>query len=630
MNMKRTSHMLVLLTALLVTAAVSFAGLPAQEANIWAPTGDLVGKTNHGTVTMTVLDGYGFEPKASEDWQLNDKYSSSLLFGWHTAGENGQLVSLRSFGGNRLDGNIGGHLTFATVQPGRWGFAFDYRGFDHHYDTTSEMRAASFAGTMPPMLDMEPGMNWNRANFTMKYHVNSAWHIDGGFGRMNRSGDKSSLARGAIGSAVPALRVIDNRTNSIWMRVNYARKAMAAKVRFEMRDTDGMRSHDAPHSYVDDQKLWNLTADASYDVNANTRVLAGGQFAKLENTQTEQLGSTSYAPDSEAKTTAGQLGVITKLGKATTVKLTGQFKKQDTEGQTLNDDLSIAQGMTRDRNSTLFQAKVATMAMDNAKVQVHYKYSKSDLEEIVALDNLPGVATDFQTTDQERTKQNAGFKLRYRFNRKAYLKGSLGWTKTEITETSVGEDILYKMGDRDLNQLKYELALGLKPTGDLRLDLGLQAIDQTYDRLDEEVETTWATQRGYVMANWTVMPKLSILASASLGVDKYELTDGPVATSAMSPLMYEGTTLRYAPGVVYSFNDKLTLEAIYEGINFEDEGDDEANKLTSDSSRFLVRAGYDVGDEARLTASYRRQEFDENRWDDYILDIYSLSVSGKF
>jgi hypothetical protein len=46
--------------------------------------------------------------------------------------------------------------------------------------------------------------------------------------------------------------------------------------------------------------------------------------------------------------------------------------------------------------------------------------------------------------------------------------------------------------------------------------------------------------------------------------------------------------------------------------------------------RLLLRAGYDVGEKARVTASYRRQEFDENRWDDYILDIYSLSVSGTF
>ena len=205
MNMKRTMTLLVLLTALLVPVAATLAGLPAKEANIWAPVGDLVGTTNHGTVTMSVLDAYGFEPKSSEDWQLNDKFSGSLLFGWHTANENGTLMSLRSAGGSSLDGNVDGHLTFSAVQPGRYGFNLDYRGFGHRYDTTSEMRAATFGLTYPSALAETPALNWSRARFSMKYHVNEAWHFDGGLTQMDRTGTKGSLLRGAPGTAAPRL-----------------------------------------------------------------------------------------------------------------------------------------------------------------------------------------------------------------------------------------------------------------------------------------------------------------------------------------------------------------------------------------------------------------------------------------
>lgn len=632
MNMNRTMTMLVLLTALLVPVAATYAGLPAKEANIWAPVGDLVGTTNHGTVTMSVLDAYGFESKSSEDWQLNDKFSSSLLFGWHTANENGTLMSLRSAGGSRLDGNVDGHLTFSAVQPGKYGFNLDYRGYEHRYDTTSEMRAATFGLTYPSELSETPALNWNRARFSMKYHVNEAWHLDAGLTQTDRKGTKGSLLRGAPGTAAPGLKGFASTSSTFWVRGNYALNRLAASLRFDITDNQGDRSQGSNHTYGDDQLVWNLNLKAKYQLNPRTQLLAGGLMARAANDLTEMVGSSEYLTQNEAKTTAGQLGVVSKITKCTTVNLTGQFKKQDTEAQILADGTTMDNAMTRDRTGTVIQAKLATTILPKSKIQLFYKYNKSDLEEVVAQDALPGVATDFQTTDQERTKQNAGLKFRYRFNRMASLKGNLGWSKTEITETTAGEDLLYKLGDRNLDQLKYQLALGLKPTSDLRMDLGFQAIDQTYERLDEAVETTWATQRGYLIANWTVMPRLTILASASLGQDKYELTDGPVSTGTIGPLMYDGKTLRYAPGVVFSATDKLTLEAIYEGIDFEDKADrdDDSYKLQSDHSRVLLRAGYDVGENARVTAGYRRQEFDENRWDDYILDIYSLSVSGTF
>ena len=217
------------------------------------------------------------------------------------------------------------------------------------------------------------------------------------------------------------------------------------------------------------------------------------------------------------------------------------------------------------------------------------------------------------------------------------FKGSLGWNRTEIDETNrsqgSGVDWLYRMGDRDVDRLGWQLALGLRPARGLKVDLGYRSADQTFERTGTEGgETTGDTRRGFITANWTASTRVSLLLSASLGKDKYELTDGPVSTGTMSPLLYDATTVRFAPGAIIQVSDKIGLEAIYEGIRFEDKGDapDEANRLKSDFDRILLRAGYELGEKTRLTVSYRRQEFDENRWDDYILDIYSLSMSGKF
>lgn len=639
MNMKRTMTMLVLITALLVTVTGSHAELPAREPNIWGPVGDLVGTMNHGTVTMSVLDDYGFTPKYAEDTQLTDKYSGTLLFGWQTIGEeSGNIITMRSYAGTGLDGRTSGHLTFGCLQPGDRGFSFDYRGYDYRYDTTSEMRSQAFAaGPMPPALAEMPGLHWDRARLTAKKILGAGFFLDAGFTQTNRTGSKGSLLRGATGSAVPGVKDMNTTTNAYWVRSNYARNAMAASLRFDMSSTTGNRALNTDHTYGDDRLLWNAALNASYDVNGRIRLLGGGLYSRLANDLAETYGGTDYLTQTEAKTSAGQLGVAAKVGTGTSVRVSGQFKKQDTEAQTYDDALAVDQAMIRDRESTLLQARVVNTSLSRTRLQLNYRYLKTDLDEEVAQGGLIGGSDDYQTTAQERKLQDIGLKLRYRYSRDVCLKAEGGYKKTEITESSYGfgaaDGWLYKVGDRDIERMKWQIALGLRPTADLKIDLGHQYVDQTFERTDlDNVETCWKTQRGYVTANWAAMPRLAILASASLGTDKVELTDGPVATGTIGPLTYDGTTLRFAPGAVYTVNEKLSLEAIYEGVRFEDKGDapDEGNQLNSDYDNLLVRVSYDVGERSRVTAAYRRQEFDENRWDDYIQDIYSLSVSGRF
>jgi hypothetical protein len=52
--------------------------------------------------------------------------------------------------------------------------------------------------------------------------------------------------------------------------------------------------------------------------------------------------------------------------------------------------------------------------------------------------------------------------------------------------------------------------------------------------------------------------------------------------------------------------------------------------LESDHDRMLVRVRYSTDDRLTAAVTYRRNEFDENRWDDVIQDIWQASVSVLF
>jgi hypothetical protein len=621
MKMTKTMTLLVLITALLMAATATRA---QQEYRIWAPTGDLVGQENHGTVTMGVLDDYGFGPKYAEDWQLSNKFNGSLLQSWHTIGENSQLMSLRSYGRTALDGRLNGHATYNTAQPGKWAFNLDYRGAHHGYDTTSELRALSFAATPPSMLAEVPVLNWSRYRMDGMFKRCAPGRMRAGLDYFQRSGEKSSLL---WGHTQPSVNYLNTRSRGFWMSPALGYGALQANLNFNFRENKGTRVSN--ETYGDDYQVWNLGLNASYALNPRLRLMGGGLVGRLAGDQTQTAGADNLLTQNEAKITAGQLGVLARVTRCTTVKLTGQFKKQDSEAQ-VYDALVGDRAMERDRKSTVLRFKAQSQPVKQARVQAYFKYDKSDLDETVGEGGLIDDASALQTAEQERTRNSAGLKLKYRFSKKMCLRGGLGWQKTEITETTAGDDLVFKMGDRNLDQLKWQLALHYRPLADLKLKVGHQTVDQTYERVDEATETTWSSQSGFATANWMVTPKLSVLATVSLGMEKYELTDGPAAGPGMSPLTYDGTTLRYAPAVVYSFNDKLTLEAVYEGVNFEDTGDSAATVLKSDTSHLLARVGYDVSERARLSASFRRCELDENRWDDYILDIYSLSLTGRF
>ena len=148
----------------------------------------------------------------------------------------------------------------------------------------------------------------------------------------------------------------------------------------------------------------------------------------------------------------------------------------------------------------------------------------------------------------------------------------------------------------------------------------------------ENVDTTWQAHRGMLNLNWIVHEKVTFYSMVSYGIEKYELSNDPVTNGTMGAVLYDGTTIRFMPGVNVQLLPKLNLEAMYEGIRFQDTGNesDNLNKIEADHDRMLARARYSINDKYAAAVTYQRREFFEHRWDNYIHDVYSVSLSGRF
>ena len=314
--------------------------------------------------------------------------------------------------------------------------------------------------------------------------------------------------------------------------------------------------------------------------------------------------------------------------------------------QTLESRTDIASGTLqytdRDRTSQDYRISLRYSGLKKTKLDGYYRYKASDLDGVTTTGTNVEVGevetNDSQTTMAEKTRQEMGFKARYRFGPKTSLKARLVWRSEEVKQTetwdTVGDEAwFFWMGDRKTDQLRWRLSLRTRPMKNLSLDLGHRAIDQTFERQGDVVsETTWKSNRGFAAANWRLNDRLTLNGNVSAGTDEFTMTGDPVSDGALGSLNYDGTTWRFAPGGILQVTKKLQFEAHYEAVRFEDTGDDPdgLNQLNTDYDRTTLRARWRLMEKTSLTASYRRFVFDENRWDDTINDIYTLSLSGRF
>lgn len=653
MKMNRTTTVTVLGLALLALAlpvvAEETVDLPAQAERIWAPTGDVIGLDNHGTATFQAKDPHGTEAKGAEDWQLVQKYSGQGLFGMFITKDNGTKYWLRAYGDNAGTGGLVGKFDLGSNIPGQFKWNIDFREFDYFYDRTSEMRAPGFAAPPPPPeLDSLPKFNWRRGSLRLAYRLSDQFTVTGGYKVRHRRGEKGSLLRGFgnTGSSVPGRKHFHTNTNEIWGGVGFATGSFGSDLSLAYSNTDGTRSLEGRHVYTDDQTRFNAKLGLSYVLSDKFKLVGHGATSKLENTGREATGFNVYDLNGETTTNTGQIGLLARLGKSANLVASAKFQNLDTDART-NLAADIRQATDRKRDSQDYRIGINYHGLSKTRLRLDYRYGTSNLDQTVAEGDVPGGAQvgDYQVTDQTRTQQDLSFRGKYRFGPSASIKAVVAWRNQDIDDkdpvlSNPGNQLIYWMGDRKLDRLRWELALRMRFGRWVRFDIGHQAIDQTLERKDfGNSESTWKANRGFSNLTWTPGGGiLDLYGMFSLGVEEYALTKDPVPTADMNAIAYNGTTMRFSPGATLRLGKSLNLEGHYEGIRFEDTGnefdntgtEDVIKKLQADHDRLRLRAGYDISSRTKVTASYTRNEFDENRWDDYIHHLYAFSVSGTF
>jgi hypothetical protein len=643
MKMNRTTTITVLGLALLAFALPALAeetvDLPAQAERIWAPTGDVIGVDSHGTATFQAKDPHGNEAKGAEDWQLVQKYSGQGLFGMFTTRENGASYWLRAYGDNAGTGGLVGKVDVGGNIPGQFKWNIDFREFDFFYDRTSEMRAPGFAAPPPPPeLDALPKLNWRRGSLRLAYRLSDQFTVTGGYNVKHRRGEKGSLLRGFgnTGPSVPGRKLFHTNTNEIWGGVGFATGSFGSDLNLTYSNTDGTRKLEGRHAYTDDQTRFNAKLGLSYQLSDKFKLVGHGATSKLENTGREAAGTSVYDVNGETTTNAGQIGLLARLGKSANLAASANFRNLDTDART-NLAADIQQATDRKRDSQDYRIGLNYHGLSKTSLRLDYRYGTSNLDQTE--DVRGGAQTgDFQVTDQTRTQQDLSFRGRYRFGSSASIKASVAWRNQETDQkepvlSDSPNQLTFLMGDRNLERLRWELALRMRFGRWVRFDIGYQAIDQTFERKDFGMaESTWNANRGFSNLTWTPGGGiLDLYGMFSYGVEEYALTTDPVPTANMNAIAYNGSTMRFTPGANLRLGKSLTLEGHYEGVRFEDTGNDDViKKLQADHDRLRLRAGFDISSGTKLTASYTRNEFDENRWDDYIHHLYAVSVSGTF
>ncbi len=643
MKMNRTTTCMVLGLALLACAAPALAAetvdLPAQESRIWAPVGDLIGQQNNWTGTFQAKDPHGNEAKGAEDWQLVQKYSGAGLLGWFHTKENGKKYWFRGYADNGGTGGLVGKFDLGGNAPGRYNWNIDYRNFDYFYDRTSEMRSATFAAPPPPAeLAGLPRLNWRRAKVDVNVHLSDQWDLAIGYKRKCRKENKGSLLRGFGNDmdSAPGVKQFDTTSNEIYGGLGFATGSFGSDLNLSYRGTDGSRDLVDRHSNTDDQKFFNGKLGLSYAFSEKFKLIGHGSTGKLENTGRDVTGAT-FDLNGETKTTAGRLGLLARFGKALDLNASANFLSLNTDART---DLGadVQQATDRKRDSQDYRIGLGYSGLAKTNLRLGYKYKTSNLDETV----VQGLGT--QIIDRKKNQQDFGFRGRYRFSRAATLKAVVAWRTQEVDDkdpatTGSVNPWLYWMGDRNRDQFRWELALRSRPWKTVRFDIGYQAIDQTYERKDtapDEAEivpseTTWKANRGFANLNWIPVDVLTIYGTFSYGSEKYALTGDPVPASNMNAIAADGSTMRFTPGATLVLIENLHLDGHYEGVRFEDTGNEDViRKLQSDQDRLVLRAGYQFRPNMRLTASYTRNAFEENRWDNFIHHLYAASLSGTF
>lgn len=586
----------------------------------WSETGDDVGLFNHATVGFEVLDAFGYPGRSAEDWSRVGKNSFTGLFAWTTVNENNHRMILRGFGENRSDGEFSGAFDFSTGTPGVYSLDVSYRRANRFYDGTVEQRYPM--PTAPLELDPLPALRWRRGRAAGHYALSDALSLRFFADDIRRKGTKASLARGfgATGLNPPALKAFDTKTMRVGGSLAWKREGLRANVGLTVGKDEGDRDRSGTHSSVDDRSLTAVRGGVAWDAGGSLTILGRGGVSTVESKPVETLGA-EKAVDLEQSAGTGVVAALWRPSPTLNVRFSGRVHTVAVDGSSGVQD-GARTTVDRERTRTTLSAGATWRAARGTRVDLGLRHEVSELDETLAIAadaQLPGD----EVTSQERTTTRMTLKARRRLNARTSLKGELRMDRVEIIQNE-DSDVRYWQGDRSFDTFRGSLGLTARPSAAVRLEVGGQVLRRTFKREDVDgVENTFDADRAVATVSWLAGEHLSLYGALSWGHEVYDLPVSATAPDGAADIVYDLTTLRLAPGAVLALSNGLRLEGSWEMVRNRD-------SVENDYDRWTARGSYPLTEKATVTAMFRKYEFDENRWDDYILDLYALMVSTRF
>jgi len=606
--------------------------LPAAAQKIWAPAGDEVGTENHATLTGVNNDAHGDAARAAEDESIKGETMGLGLFGWFLQKDNGHRLAVRGLLGNTEGGGLGGDLALKSSAPGTYRAVVTYQAHDLFYDRDSEQRGPVFPTVVPPQLTFTPHIDWRRGRVDLNYHMSSVLDLRVGADDLRREGRKSSL----LGQGPPNVQTMDTQMAEVWLGGTAKLGQVGADLELKYFRSDDDRAYQGGHVYADERDRYSASLDASYDVNARTRVIAAGRMSRIEHTGAESGIIGAGDTDGDSDSAAYQLGVITRLGQATTLRASARFDSHSTEAA-VHDGSDVLVGSERERDRQQYAMVLGNTSLPRTRVQLRYRYSSGDETETITQGMLPNnPAAGLQPLESETTRQDLSLRVRTRLSRTLKLRADLRYTGQEVDETQAWDttdDLWYgTLGDHERSRTSYRLSLQAKAARNLPVDLGLRGYTQSFKRTEgDEVETTADMMGLFLNANWLATSRLTVFGMVTYGQETYEL-DAAEPTPGFSAYNVDATTVRISPGATFTVSPELQLDGWYEGVIFEDQGDESGglNKLETNRDRLSLRARWQAMEKMAITAGYARYELDENLWDDHIEHLWTLSAHTRF
>ena len=621
-----TTTALILVLALPVLAGET---LPAQAQRIWAPTGDLIGLQNHATATLIINDDHGDEAKAAEDWSILGKTFGYGLFGYHQTSDSSHQLTVRGDGGNVEGGGLSGNIGLWSSTPGKYSVRLLYNRHSQFYDRDSEMRSPNFPyPPPPPEIPDLPSLDWRRGRLDLRWHLSSAFDVTFGLADLRRNGSKSSLARGSIGETPPGVQRIDGKQYEIYLGGTFRTGRFGSELRFALRDSDIKRELVGIHDYDDERKSYRASLDATYDVGNVMRLAAYGAYNNLELKGREIWGSGDGATDSNSKNTVGQLAFQSRLWRKANLLVSARFDGLKNESR-IDDATGALFAGDRDRTRQDYRVALNNTWVPSTRMRLQYRYTNADLEGTT----FDPDAGNTQRLDEQRKRHDLGFRSRTNLSRALKLKLGIRYNKLDVDQAASGDQWYGILGDHERARLNWTVALKTRPHPNVPVDLGYQGVNQNFKRTEGDVsETTWKANRLFLNVNWIANARFSMYGMVNYGTETYELTGVADPVGGHGAYEYDGGTLRFVPGAVLHITNAVELEGMWEGIRYENTGDvtSTLNPVKADHDRAMLRLRWQASDKLAATATYRRNAFAENRWDNYIQDLWSFSVSGVF